>query len=515
MVWRVLASHLHPGLLRVATRPGRSERPILLRSRCAVDPADGEGHRRAGAGRPLAERTTGRGRLRPGTVAVPGTRRLPGDRSPPLFPHLALEQGRVERRGALQPLLSAYISAHDSHGDDCPSGSCAYSLPAAAVGGLLYSFLPFHYQRWENHYFLAAYWLIPLAFLPILAICQGCLPFYCRTANGRYERRLPTWQSLGHSVLAVAIASAGAYYAFFACALTAFAGLYAWAVFRTWRSSGRGRRLHCDHRHGGDRSSRPNDSVPVAIRPQPDYRPASRGGRYLRDETRSSHLADPRSQPQHACEPPGALSRPKPTVRGRERRFARHRWRQPACSGWWSSRCSPITGVGPMVLLRALALFAVLLATIGGFGSVFNLLVTGQIRAYNRMGVFIAFLCLIAALWPLDRFLLTRRSPHAVRVRYATWAAVMLIGFLDQTPYAWFKSGIIRTIGGQASRFHADARFFAEIEQIMPAGTKVFCLPVCAVSRTQAHREYADLRAGSRLYPHQHAGLELWRSEGA
>src|SRR5262249_15222916 len=51
------------------------------------------------------------------------------------------------------------------------------TLPAAAVGGLLYAFLPFHYQRWENHYFLAAYWLVPLSLLPVFAICQGNLPF--------------------------------------------------------------------------------------------------------------------------------------------------------------------------------------------------------------------------------------------------------------------------------------------------------------------------------------------------
>ena len=92
------------------------------------------------------------------------------------------------------------------------------SLPAAAVGGLLYSFLPFHYQRWENHYFLAAYWMVPLSFLPIFAICQGDLPFFARATNGGYRRRLICWRSFGYGVLGVAIASAGAYYAFFTCA---------------------------------------------------------------------------------------------------------------------------------------------------------------------------------------------------------------------------------------------------------------------------------------------------------
>src|SRR5262249_31522185 len=40
------------------------------------------------------------------------------------------------------------------------------TLPAAALGGLLYAFLPYHYMRGENHYFLSAYWLVPLSMLP-------------------------------------------------------------------------------------------------------------------------------------------------------------------------------------------------------------------------------------------------------------------------------------------------------------------------------------------------------------
>ena len=51
------------------------------------------------------------------------------------------------------------------------------------------------------------------------------------------------------------------------------------------------------------------------------------------------------------------------------------------------------------------------------------------------------------------------------------------MGFFDQTPFAWFKSGIVKTIDRQAERFRADVRFFAEIEQSMSPGSKVFCLP--------------------------------------
>ncbi|MFO0823619.1 MAG: hypothetical protein U0792_10970 [Gemmataceae bacterium] len=112
------------------------------------------------------------------------------------------------------------------------------TLMAAAVGGLLYAFLPFHYQRWENHYFLAAYWMIPLSLLPAFAVTRGQFPFHRRDPEGTPSVRLKSWRSLGYVFLALLTSAAGAYYAFFTCALTAFAGLYASVAFRTFRGLG-------------------------------------------------------------------------------------------------------------------------------------------------------------------------------------------------------------------------------------------------------------------------------------
>lgn len=62
-------------------------------------------------------------------------------------------------------------------------------------------------------------------------------------------------------------------------------------------------------------------------------------------------------------------------------------------------------------------------------------------------------------------------------MRYVGWAAVFMIGFLDQTPYAWFKSGITKAMNRQAERFYADERFFSKIEGKMAAGSRIFYLP--------------------------------------
>ena len=199
------------------------------------------------------------------------------------------------------------------------------TLPAAAVGGLLYSFLPYHYQRWENHYFLAAYWMVPLSLLPVFAICRGGFPFFNSQTEAINDRPRRTRSVIGLVLLCVAVASAGAYYAFFACALTAFAGLYSWVVYRTWRplaAAGRNRR---DHVHRRLDPPPPEHRVPVAIREEPDHGAATGRGRHLRHEDRALDPAHPRPQPERPGEPSSPLPLSQSPVRGRELRLARHR----------------------------------------------------------------------------------------------------------------------------------------------------------------------------------------------
>jgi hypothetical protein len=391
------------------------------------------------------------------------------------------------------------------------------TLPAAAVGGLLYSFLPFHYQRWENHYFLAAYWMVPLALLPVFSICSGRFPFFHRFPDGSLTRQLWSARSLGLVALGIAAASAGAYYAFFTCALTLFAGLYAWAVHRTWRalaSAGGyvavivvvGLIHHLpsflyqwQYARNPITERMPEEAdaygmkIAHLVLPIPDHNLS------ILANLRVRYLV-----PNRPAEGENAGSLGIVGTAG----FV----------GLLVMLLLPYRRGWPYGPLAALTLFALLLATIGGFGAVFNLIVTSQIRAYNRISVFIAFFCLLAALWTLDRFLVSRRwrvplrsvvypllpllwfmhgavtrilparrervdrfrrhmSTRTVSGTTLVWAGVFLIGFLDQTPYAWFKSGITRTIHSHAGRFQTDENFFAEIEAAMPPGSKVFCLP--------------------------------------
>lgn len=296
------------------------------------------------------------------------------------------------------------------------------TLPAAAVGGLLYSFLPYHYQRWENHYFLAAYWMVPLGLLPAFAACRGDLPFFRREPDGTYRRRLGSWRTLGLAALTAAVASAGAYYAFFTCAIVAFAGVYSWIALRTWRAVvsavvvvalvvafgvvNHVPTMIYQAEYGKHRITErfPEEAdhyglkVTHLVLPIDDHHflPFNRlkwlhnsAGRPAETENRSASLGLVGAAGLVALVAVVLLPVPRPWPYG------------------------PLAGM---------TVFILLFATIGGFGSVFNLLVSPQIRALNRISVFVAFFCFLAVLWFLDR--LWASHPKGLPARYLAWGGV-------------------------------------------------------------------------------------------
>ena len=352
------------------------------------------------------------------------------------------------------------------------------SLPAAAVGGLLYAFLPYHQERYQYHYFLAAYWVVPLSLMPALALCRGEFPLFPLQPDGTRRRTLFSLSALWAVVLGALTASAGAYYAFFACATYAFAGAYASLMFRTWRGALSaawviapvvlvGFAYHYptfvyQYHYGVNPITDrwPEEAETYGLKLAHLILPANDHNLTILSQLRMLY-----STPQRPVdgESAGALG----VVGGTGlvvllvMAVLPHRRRWPE---------------GPLV---ALVLFLVLLATVGGFGSLFNMLVTAQIRAYNRISVFIGFLCLFAVLWWVDRFLLARTSQRGKQLRYPALAALFLIGFLDQTPYSWFKQKVVTVTGQHAERFRTDKQFFQEIEEKAP-GARVFCLPYIA-----------------------------------
>ena len=354
------------------------------------------------------------------------------------------------------------------------------SLPAAAVGGLLYAFTPYHYMRGETHYFLAAYWIIPFSWLPAFALCKGELPFFRTEPGGTHRldlwRRSTLWQVL----LAAATASAGAYYAFFACAIYGFTGFYQTIMLRSVKPLGSAVLLCGLVMAFGVANHLP--AVAYAMengRANATERTAGEAEAY---GMKIAHLVLPLDA--HNFTPFGRLK-------------ARYNsWERPLQN---ENTCATLGTVGtvgfcilafalilprkrewPLGPLAAVNAFIVFYATIGGFSSLFNLMVFEQIRCPNRISIYLSFLCLFVSLLYLDRFL-TRRSR---RVRYGAWAALAILGIADQTPTPWFTDRALGAPRHYAARFEADRRFFTRIEETMPAGAKIFNSPYTAFPET-------------------------------
>ena len=117
--------------------------------------------------------------------------------------------------------------------------------------------------------------------------------------------------------------------------------------------------------------------------------------------------------------------------------------------------------------LGVLNLLALLIATTGGFGSLFAFVVTPDIRTYARMHVFVAFLALFAVALLLER-LVTRRA----RLGLAACGLVLLVGLLDQvTPPA------VRPYAMVKAHYRSDAALVRAIEAAVPAGGMILEVP--------------------------------------
>jgi hypothetical protein len=363
------------------------------------------------------------------------------------------------------------------------------SLPASAVGGILYSFAPYHLLRGENHYFLSAYYVVPFSLMLVLWVCDGRLPFFPISADGVRRFRLTNRDTLLALLIAVVTATAGAYYAFFACILLVAAGAYGWVAKRTWKAAASTVLLA-----GAVFFVGVVQHVPTFIY-QAKYGKHTAPTDRLAEEAeyyglKLSQLVLPIDD--HSIEP---LSFLKSTYNSDFR---------PVQS--WTERYSlgTVGAVGFLMLLlriilplprgwpygplTAMTAAAVLVATIGGFGAVFNHVVSPQVRCYNRIAIYIAFLCLFAVLYAVDgliRRLADRYRGHRWKgwaFPAAAWIGLAWFGVWDQTPFYWGGPKTAEKQRDQCERFRKDATFFTEIEDTLnpkreTPGPMVFQLP--------------------------------------
>ena len=337
------------------------------------------------------------------------------------------------------------------------------SLSAAGGLGVLFAFLPYHQVRGTPHYFLSAYYLIP----PVVV--------WCIEAAQNSPMKLFDRAALQRCLLAAIIGCAGAYYAFFSCVLLAFAGVYGSLAHRA----------RTPILMAGSLAA-----IIVAVgvaNHLPSYRYHATHGRHTLPTERLSFEAE------HFALKWTQMMLPIADHRVRVLADLSRRYEHPLRPVQNENVATPLGFLGGFGLLvglfaaflpgdrwgirsvGVLLLFALLFGTVGGFGSLFNFLVTPQVRAVNRISIFIAFGALYLTFRSIDRFYasrvgLTRRFAIPAML---VWTA---LGIADQTEARWFTLKIADDRDATTKLWYSDAEFFRKLEEAAPGAT-VFTLP--------------------------------------
>ena len=357
------------------------------------------------------------------------------------------------------------------------------SAGPAIVCSALYALLPYHFLRGETHLFLSAYYAVPLAAYLVLAVLTGEPLVATRPGKHTGVLRFASRRTLATFgiCLVVALASGSFYYAAFAMILLGAATLVRFAVTRKVNVLATGGAVVSFILVLGALNAAPtllyrlehgrNDTIPQRQPFESEYY-----------SLRLSQLVLPLDT--HRFEP-----------------FARVRR---TYDGWSASTGVDITEAAlatlgtigtlgflgllavvllsvvggarkrPSPLLRAAGaamLVALLIATMGGFSSLIGL-VYSELRAWNRLSIFIAFFAFVAVAVALDRAgrVLSRSGGRALFA--AVLSAVFVVGALDQTSEAY-----VPAYGETAIRYESDRAFVRQVEDLLPDDASVFELP--------------------------------------
>lgn len=360
------------------------------------------------------------------------------------------------------------------------------SRSASIVFALLYTAIPFHQSRVNGHIFLSSYWVVPLAVaLVVLVAFRDDDVAGRRVGLGPF--RMPVWAWL----VCIALGGAGIYYAYFAIVLSLLAGAIATVSARNAR------------RIAPALAMTAVIGAVVLLQLAPSYAFWSHDGRNNTADVRSPAEAD-----LYALRMTQLVF---PATGHRIARLAAAKENLRSQLGMISSSYLYIAydsslgvlGVVGFVLLlfwalsasfrappadrldesrdrlAVLGLASFLLATVGGVGGIIAFAGFPQIRAYDRITPYIAFLSLCATAWLADR--VARRIRHAragegSRFRDAVVAAcfvgVLALGLFDQTnPTTVPQYEVIE------SSYRSDQAFVRAVERELPDGAEVFQLP--------------------------------------
>jgi len=379
--------------------------------------------------------------------------------------------------------------------------------PAAILGGVLFAFLPYHLIRAESHLTYSSYYMVPLMVLVLLWLCSGVPLFRWDLPEQTRAGPWITKKGIASLVICALVACDTPYQAFFGAFFLIVAA--AMAHFRYRQSRLRSAAiLLCTL------------LVAFALDMLPSLLYQSRHGTNTEPVTRSTEEAE-----IYGLKMAQLLL---PVSGHRNHRFQRlkNTYNQRSFPYWvnendWASlgllgTCGFLFLMTSLFLkskkevtfelldaLGLLNLSGFLLGTVGGIGALFAVLVSKNLRAYNRVSVFIAFFSLFAVVALLDRVLPrgTRLWFHSFIV-YPAIAALLTFGVWDQTTRAQVPN--YREL---QKEYLSDDEFVKRIERTLPTNAMVFQLPYVAFPANPPVNRMYDY---DHLRAYLHSGNLRW-----
>jgi phosphoglycerol transferase len=353
----------------------------------------------------------------------------------------------------------------------------------------LYLFIPYHHERGEGHLFLSMFWIIPLQLL-VLYWLDSKEPPLVKASGGGLPLEFRSPRSIAALLIVLAAGALGIYYMFFGCFFIVLVSLRRWVRDRTWRPllaacvlilasaavflAQMAPTVVYQQRHGKNPAAVPRSPfeaevyglrITQMVLPIMDHRvPALAAKRQHYMEASPSGSTEANFAALGAIGSAGFILCLSAFLFAWPRSSGRSDPRE--------DRAPPGRAVVEPRWLGLLTIGAVLLATVAGFGAVLAGLAVPQIRAYNRISVYIALFGLMLLGVLADRLLRRRGSTRWRAGSIAVVVAVVVVGVLDQTPATLSESR-----RASADAYQIDAAFGRQVQAALPTGSVVFQLP--------------------------------------
>lgn len=342
---------------------------------------------------------------------------------------------------------------------------------------LLYTFLPYHFFRGEGHFFLSFYCQVPLLIMCALWIIDG--EFTASTNGSNRVWNLFKQKKFWISILICLLSSCmGIYYAFFACFFIFLAGIISVAknkkithlvvsvvlvgVLMSGVIVNVAPKIINDHTNGkntmlGKRSAIETEiyglKITQLLLPVSGHRIA------FLDRNKGKYDANAPLVNENFTVSLGVVGSLGFVVL------------------IFMAVLGPFLGGGRKVSrlkeLSVLNISGIILATIGGFGMVLALLLFSEIRAYNRIVVYIAFLSLFGAGLTLDKLIeLIKRDVPRKLASVILPLLILVVGVYDQT-----TAHFVPDYSGIKASYENDKLFVSQIENTVPKNSMIYQLP--------------------------------------